>query len=101
MVNITLFELHFDNATFSSSALFGGDGESTDENESGDTDEATTAEESGVPVKAVAALAALGTVVGVVLAVKRLRGGDEPEVEIETRDEHEGDNRPVGIAVDE
>lgn len=102
MVNITLFELHFDDASFSSRAIFG-DGDSTDEDESRDSNADTADDASGfpVPLKAVAALGVFVALVTVAVVMKRLLGGDEPEVEIETRDEREGDNRPVGIAVDE
>ncbi|ERH08829.1 MAG: hypothetical protein J07HX64_00578 [halophilic archaeon J07HX64] len=36
---------------------------------------------------------------GAVLALRRLLGGDDPDVDIETPEDDE--NRPVGVAVDE
>ena len=98
MVNITLFELHFDDASFSSSAIFGGSDEA--EETTDDSEASTETPEFPVPRKAVAAVGVLVALVAVGAVVKRLLGGDEPAVDIETRDQ-ENDNRPVGIAVDE
>ena len=97
MVNITFLELHFEDSSFSTGLPFG-DSDTDDES----TDESAPAEDSssGVPTKAVAVLGVLLVLVGIGALVKH-RSGDEPEVEIETAEDREESNRPVGVTLDE
>jgi hypothetical protein len=114
MVNITVLEVHLDDASFSASAdrpfsSTGSDAESEAEeadDEQGDDQVETpdwtrTDDDEGtaVPTRALAAVGVLLVLVGLAAAVKRLVGGDEPEVDIETPGDDE--NRPVGVTVDE
>jgi hypothetical protein len=143
MVDITLVELHVEDASFSAAApfsgltddstadsdsgswlfgggeepadessdsdetdtgsgLFGGeepadetsDSDTTDGDSTGETDESSRS----VPTKAIAALGGLVALVAVAALVKYLRGGDDPDVEIETA---EDSDRPVGVTVDD
>jgi hypothetical protein len=123
MVDITLVELHLEDASFSAAApfsgltdestadsdtgswLFGSDADEATDDETSDSDTAdsdSTAETGGssrgVPTKAIAALGGLVALVAVAAALKYLRGGDDPEVEIETA---EDSDRPVGVTVDD
>ncbi len=116
MAKFTFFELHVDDASFSAdqpfSSITGTDEESEPDEESAD-DEFTESDEqavavgesdddgqggSGVPTRGLATLGALLALVGIAAAVRRLAGGDDPDVEIETP---EDDDRPVGVTVDE
>jgi hypothetical protein len=124
MVDITLVELHVEDASLSPAApfsgltddspdedtgswLFGSDTEEETEEETTDTDETerrdddpkTRAGEPSreVPTRALAAVGGLVALVSVVALVRYLLGGDQPDVDIETAD----DDRPVGVTVDD
>jgi hypothetical protein len=112
MVNITVLELHLDDATFSVDQPFNTitgsketGGEETDEQADGqsDSDDEETApvgvdDGPAVPTKALAAVGAVLVLVGVAAALRRFVGGEDPDVEIDTPDD---ENRPVGVTVDE
>jgi hypothetical protein len=123
MVEITLVELHVEDASFSAATpfsgltdesteerdtgswLFGSDDEdtesdTTDAEDTEDTDStADTADASrDVPTKALAAVGGLVALVTAAAVLKYLRGGDAPAVEIETA---EDSDRPVGVTVDD
>ena len=112
MVNITVLEIHLDDATFSIDqpfhAVTGSDeaDEETDELVGGEQDDDDEKRKAGavdggpaVPSKALAVVGAVLVFVGVAAALRRLVGGDSPDVEVETPDDDE--NRPVGVTVDE
>ena len=105
MVQITFLEVHLDDASFSAAAPFSGstaeDATSATDGETNTGDETDDAaalgtEDSGPPKKAVAAIAGLVGLVVIAALVRYLRGGDEPDVDIETADD--GD-RPVSVTV--
>jgi hypothetical protein len=118
MAKFTFFELHVDDASFSADRPFSSitdtdDEESIPDEVSTPDDEFTESDEqavaigesdddgqggSGVPTRGLATLGAALALVGIAAAVKRLAGGDDPDVEIETP---EDDDRPVGVTVDE
>lgn len=118
MAKFTFFELHVDDASFSVDRPFSditgtNNEESTPDEESASDDEFTESNEravaigesdddgqdgSAVPTRGLAMLGALFAFVGIAAAVKRLAGGEDPDVEIETP---EDDDRPVGVTVDE
>ena len=110
MVNITVLEIHLDDATFSADQPFHavtGSSEADDEtneqvdHEQADDDERDAGVVDGRPAVPSKALAVVGTVlvlVGVAAVLRRFVGGDSPDVEVETPDD---ENRPVGVTVDE
>jgi hypothetical protein len=112
MAKFTFIELHVDDASFSADRPFS-NLVSRDEDEPADDPDADTAadlpdtpswkqdEETGgrdVPTRGLATVGVLVALVGLAAAVRRLAGGDQPEVDIETP---EDDDRPVGVTVDE
>ena len=111
MVNITVLEIHLDDATFSADQPFHavtGSSEADEETEEliGDEQADDEKREAGVvddrpavPSKALAVVGAVLVLVGVAAALRRFVGGDSPDVEVETPDDDE--NRPVGVTVDE
>jgi len=104
MVEITLVELHVEDASFSAAAPFSGlTDESTEESDTTDTADTdptadTTDASRDVPTKALAAVGGLVALVTAAAVLKYLRGGDAPAVEIETA---EDSDRPVGVTVDD
>ena len=99
MVNITLFELHLEDASFSTALPFGGPDDADTESDPETEAETTESGGSALP-KVLAGVGLLVVLVGVAVLVKRLRSGEEPEVEIETADDYQGSDRPVGVSVD-
>ena len=123
MAKFTFFELHVDDASFSADKPFSSitdtdteesapDGESTPGGESAPDEGFTESDEpavavgesdddgqsgSAVPTRLVT-LGVLFALVAVVAAVRRLIGGEDPDVEVETP---EDDDRPVGVTVDD
>lgn len=96
MVEITVLELNFDEGSFTAALPFSGvtDGGEvpTDGDESDSTDDD---EESGGRSKTLAILGVFVFLVVAAAIVKYLKGGEEPDVEIETPDDG-----PVGVTVD-
>jgi hypothetical protein len=76
MVDITVFELHLDGSEFTANAPWSG--EEPEAESEVDTDES-----GGPPLAllAVAAVVALLGVVGLAVAAKKLRGGDDTDLE--------------------
>jgi hypothetical protein len=87
MVEITLFELNLDDASFSGNAPFSGAG--SESGEDWETDESSEDDEGGRSV--LPFVVGLVFLIGIGLAVKRLRGGSggSESVEVETDVEHE------------
>jgi hypothetical protein len=112
MVNITVLEVHLDDASFSASAerpfsnVTGSEDDGTEQTtgdgEQDDTDETAlgrTDDGPEMPKKALATVGVLVGLAGIAALVKGLAGDDDPEVDIETPEDDE--NRPVGVTVDE
>jgi len=99
MVNITFLEVHLDDASFSADRPFSPGAEPADDEQAAEQDTDDDSSGSMVPTKTLAALGVLLVLVGLAAVVNRLKGGDEPDVEIETPEDDE--NRPVGVTVDE
>lgn len=119
-MDLTILEIHLDDVSFSAdrpfSNLVGADEDEDEDTETAvddpadddplaaddDTgegaDETQTTDSTGTPTTALAAVGVL-VALGAVLALRRLLGGDDPDVDIETPEDDE--NRPVGVAVDE
>jgi hypothetical protein len=119
MVDITLLELRFDEVEFEGSATaalpFGSattddtdedDEESVletgTEGDSGARSDATEREDSagGGRGKLLALVGAVLALVGLAIALNRLRG-DDPEVAIRTAGEQDNGDRPVGVTVED
>lgn len=120
MVDITLLELRFDEVEFEGSATaalpFGSattddtaedDEESVletgTEGDSGAQSDATEREDSasgGGRGKLLALVGAVLALVGLAIALNRLRG-DDPEVAIRTAGEQDNGDRPVGVTVED
>jgi len=108
MVNLTVLEVHLEDATFSVDQPFSAITGSEETGEQADTEQADgDDEETGagvvdgrppVPTKVLAAVGAVLVLAGAAAALRRFVGGEDPEVAIETADD---ENRPVGVAVDE
>jgi hypothetical protein len=113
MVKLTLLEVHLDDASFSADHPFSNvtasesadsdsdedDAEAAPEQSDGDDEQGDADAVPELPTKALATVGVLLALVGLAAAVKRLAGGEDPDVEIETSEDDE--NRPVGVTVDE
>ena len=106
MVDITLLEVHVDDASVSASV--GGLFDSTAESDTptaeqtgadGQTGTDSADADTELPTRALAAVGALVAVVALAAVLKRFVGGEDPDVEIETPEDDE--DRPVGVTVDE
>jgi hypothetical protein len=104
-MQITLLEVHLDDASFSAAAPFSGstvedatsdDATDTDVSARADDDTGALGPGDRSPPKAAMALGLLVGVLGVAALVRYLRSDDDPDIDIETADESD---RPVGVTV--
>ncbi len=101
MTDFTLFEVHVGSMSATANLPFSGAGSDSDSDEEAATeqaDEADEADEANEAAdendrKAVALLGVLAVLIAVAAVIKRLSGGDEPDVEIDTPEE------PVDVPV--
>jgi len=75
MVDITIFELHLDGSEFTANAPWSGDEEGESEEAEGDD------ESSGGPPLGLFVVGALLAFVGLAVAAKKVRGGDDTDLD--------------------
>jgi hypothetical protein len=95
MTDFTLFEVHVGSMSATANLPFSGAGSDSDSDEETATEQANEANEAADENdrKAVALLGVLAVLIAVAAVIKRLSGGDEPDVEIDTPEE------PVDVPV--
>lgn len=101
MANFTLVELHFEDVSLSADLPFGGSSASSDTDTETATDDETANDEGRLPIPGLAVVALLVVALAVGAVVKRRLGGEEPDVDVETAEDREADDRPVGVTVED